>query len=56
MSATCQTTIAPIITGLPLRSLTLISLVSKFRTRTLTFLVVASGGTRLSPVLRFVPR
>lgn len=56
VSETCQTMIAPIITGLPLRSLTLISLVSKLRTRTLTIREVASGGTRVSPVVRLVPR
>ena len=45
MSATCQTTIAAISTGLPSASLTLRWLVSKLRTRTLTARRVLSGDT-----------
>ena len=55
MSATCQTTIAAISTGLPSLSLTLRRLVSKFCTRTDTPRRVLSGSTQTSPVRRTVP-
>ena len=55
VSATCQTTMAPMLMGLPLRSLTLMVLVSKLRTLMLTLVGLLSGGMARSPVWRMVP-
>jgi len=55
VSATCQTTMAAMLIGLPAASLTFTSLVSKLRTRTETRLRVASGTVTTSPVGRTVP-
>ena len=55
VSATCQTTIAAISTGLPSASLTFRWLVSKFRTRMLTVRRSVSGRTQQKPLRRTVP-
>ena len=55
MSATCQTTIAAISTGLPSASLTLRWLVSKLRTRTLTRWRIVNGITHQNPGRVTVP-
>ena len=49
VSATCQTTIAAISTGLPSASLTLSRLVSKFLTRTLIVRRTVSGSSHAKP-------
>ena len=55
MSATCQTTMAAISTGLPSASLTLRTLVSKLLTRTETPRLEVNGMTIVRPVRRAVP-
>jgi hypothetical protein len=55
VSATCQTTIAAISTGLPSASLTFRWLVSKFLTRMLRLRRSASGTIHDRPVRRTVP-
>ena len=55
MSATCQTTMAAISTGLPSASLTFSRLVSKFRTRQLTRRRTVSGTTHQKPGRVTVP-
>ena len=55
VSLTRQTTIAPISIGLPLASLTLSCLVSKFRKRMLTFFFLKKGTVQRNPLFLTVP-